>query len=168
MSDYPDSEIRLRSVDRSDLSLLLAHRNTESTRRWLENEFAVTPAQQNAWYEGGGAAGFRIAERGGLPVGLGRIDPSDNNEVLVGLDVFEEFRGKGLGHVIFRAVCVEAEKSGGRLVVWVFTENLAAVSIYRRSGFVEDRNVPVRYLARVILDGDSGETHPYVKLVCDR
>lgn len=158
----------LRSVVESDLPLLRAHRNKESTRRWLEHQSLITEAQQNVWYQGGGAVALRIIEYQGKPIGLARIDSSGANEVLVGLDVFEQYRGMGLGYSLFRLVCSEAAKLGSPLALWVFAENLPAVSIYRKSGFVEDPNFPVRYLPRIAPEGDPDALHPYVKMVLQK
>lgn len=171
-TDWPSAfrveAVRLRLVGEADLPALLEHRNRESTQRWLEYQSLITEVQQNAWYKGGGAAVIRIIEYRGQSMGLGRIDSSCEKEVLVGLDVFEEFRGKGLGHAFFSVVCSEAAKSGSRLALWVFLENQPAVSIYRKADFVEDPNSPVRYLPRCVSAGTAGETHPYVKMVRDK
>jgi GNAT superfamily N-acetyltransferase len=155
---------RLRRVQEGDLAMLLEHRNRGATRRWLENEEPISPEQQRKWYSSGDAECVRIIEYDKLAIGIGRIGLPSQGEVLVGLDIFEGFRGKGFGFPAFCAVCAEAETKSRRLALWVFLENRPAVSIYRRSGFVEDPMTAVRYLPRDLLADSRIKNHAYVKM----
>ena len=159
---------RLRGVREFDLPLLLEHRKKDSTRRWLESQEPVSPVQQLAWFHSGQAELVRVIECDGVAVGIGRIRPSSGGEILVGLDIFECFRGQGLGVPAFIAVCAEAERHDGRLALWVFLDNHPAVAIYGKCGFVEDRTSAIRYLMRSAEGGSGATAHAYVKMIRSR
>lgn len=163
MPDLPT--IALRAVDAGDLPMLLAHRNLESTRRWLEHDASVTEAQQRVWYRNGGADVIRIIECAGKSVGFGRLDAGPSQEVHVGLDIFFAYQGRGLAAPCFREVCMAAATFGRRLALWVFLENKRAVSIYRKSGFVEDVGSSIRWLPRPLVAGNANNEFAYVKMV---
>lgn len=162
-----DGDIQLLPVTASDLMRLLTHRNLESTRRWLENDAPIDEAQQQAWFQGGGAAILRLVSHSGRLVALARLDDRQDDEVYVGLDMFVDFRGQGLATECFKAVCAAASQLGRhvgrRLALWVFLDNHAAVAIYRKCGFIEDTQTPVRWLPRRLVAGT--DMFAYVKMV---
>ena len=141
--------VLFRNVTLQDLTMLCVHRNMVSTRKWLENERLINKVDQLAWFERGGGRDFKIVESDlGQPLGLARIASISDLETQVGFDLFQEFRGKGLGKFIFSRIVELASEQGALLSLWVFVENEAAVKIYKSLGFTFDRTVSPKFLAR--------------------
>ncbi len=143
--------INLVDVLADDLSLLLEHRNSVETRRWLENHREISKADQQRWFSSGAASGFRIIYHQGVKIGLARIScANDSSFCSVGLDIFVDFRGRGLGKAAFSSVINEGTKYRKDLELWVFWENIPARKIYEHYGFVVDGATPVKVFAREI------------------
>lgn len=156
--------IVLREVREEDLVRLMNHRNEWDTRRWLENCRVVTLEDQRRWFETLSRS-CRIAECEGVPVGLVRISQDGMESYLVGCDVFGEFRGRGFGHHLFAAACQRARDYGAKsLSLWVFTENEAAVRIYRRAGFDWDYSTPAMTFYRPQFDVGTPRTWTYARM----
>ena len=93
------------------------------------------------------AQGYQFyASVGDRLVGYGRLErsPFDRAEVgVVALTVTAAFRRKGLGEALLRALLRAALETGPRQV-WlsVRPNNLPAIRLYRKLGFVSDANAP--------------------------
>jgi RimJ/RimL family protein N-acetyltransferase len=152
------------NIKRIDLPLLIDHRNAEGTQKWLELECEITREQQLQWFENGGHKNYRIIKLvGGPRIGLARIKPLDDGMYQIGLDMFEEFRGQGLSTAAFGSLVKYAFRRSKKLELWVFSENSAAVKVYRKCGFVIDESTPPRNLQRSW--GPSGANYAYIRMV---
>ena len=142
----------LRNVTREDLDVLRQHRNNLSTRNWLREQRIISVQDQEVWFNGGGAEGFKIIVCDGLDIGIGRISKStEPGFTSVGLDLFEEFRGLGLGYNAFVNIVASATERRNPLDLWVFIENTRATRIYDKAGFKIDESYPAEVYPRSIL-----------------
>jgi RimJ/RimL family protein N-acetyltransferase len=159
--------ITLREVRESDLELLREHRNDPGTRGWLENSNEISAAQQAKWYQRGGSRGVRIAVLAGSDVGLSRISMDAAAGVaLVGLDIFQQYRGKGLAKSVFYETCNAALAAGaGSLALWVFWDNKPAVRVYRAQSFAIAESEPVKWFVRRFPQGLYPAPHAYIKMI---
>jgi ribosomal protein S18 acetylase RimI-like enzyme len=93
------------------------------------------------------AQGYQFYARAeGRLVGYGRLErsPLERDEVgVVALTVTAAYRRRGLGETLLRALLSAAAATGPRQV-WlsVRPDNLPAVQLYRKLGFVADPNPP--------------------------
>jgi GNAT superfamily N-acetyltransferase len=115
--------------------------------------FSSTLAREQAfpddvWHEraAGGAAGIDrvtfIAEEDGRWIGLATgllADPADSHQAaptLVGMFVDGAARRRGVGVALVERIARWARERGEtRLVLWVASDNKAAIALYRRCGF---------------------------------
>ena len=158
--------ITLRRVGAGDLELLRRHRNDPGTRVWLENCHEITVAEQLAWHDNGGSEGVRIAVLAGEDIGLSRLSMNSAlAEALVGLDIFQRYRSKGLAKSVFYETCREACAAGARrLALWVFWDNEPAVHVYRAQNFVIDESEPVKWFVRQFPQEIRPAPHAYIKM----
>ncbi len=166
-NDASYDPITLREVRESDLELLRAHRNEPGTRVWLENSNEISVAQQAKWYQRGGSKGVRIAVFAGKDVGLSRISMDAAGGVaLVGLDIFQRYRGRALAKSVFYETCNAALAAGaGRLALWVFWDNKPAVQVYRAQSFAIDASEPVKWFVRQFPQEPYPAPHAYIKMI---
>jgi GNAT superfamily N-acetyltransferase len=154
----------LRRVVESDLSMLRRHRNEFSTRKWLESESTISAEAQLQWFNEARHKCHLVLhcqEFGAL--GLARLKPLGCGWVQVGMDLFSAYRGKGLSSRCFSLVIDEASLLGDKLELWVFLDNLPAVKLYKKFGFLRDEATEVRRLAR--LWAPDGQKFPYVRMI---
>ena len=146
--DTSTKTLFLREVQEDDLSMLMEHRNQWETRRWLENAREVTMEGQRIWF-GMSSRSVRIVMEGETPIGLARIACEGPGHYSVGCDVFAEHRGRGLGRPTFDAACNRAIQLGATtLSLWVFVDNLPAVTIYKHAGFDWDHSAAIKIFRR--------------------
>ena len=136
------TEVTWRLIEYEDLPKLLKHRNEPDTRGFLEHGDEITAEQHRNWWNTVVRPDiniYRIAHADGDDVGLIRITDLDRGAGIacVGSDVFSEWRGCGLGHLVFKAACDLAFAKGAskEQYLWVFADNLKAVRIYTKAGF---------------------------------
>ena len=158
--------ISLREIRESDLDLLQQHRNDPGTRAWLEDDSEVSAARLLQWFRDGGSASLRIALSNTVDVGLARLShDAATRTCMVGLDIFKPFRGRGLARPVFRHICETAFAAGARcLTLWVFSDNVAAIRVYRSEGFVLDESEPLKCLIRQFPNDSAPAPHTYVKM----
>ena len=158
--------IALREIREGDLERLRLHRNDPETRAWLEHDSEVSAAQQLHWFRSGGGINMRIALSMGVDVGLARLShDAAARACMVGLDIFKPFRGRGLARPVFRHICETAVAAGARcLTLWVFSDNLPAMRVYRSEGFVLDESEPLKWLIRQFPHEIAPAPHTYVKM----
>lgn len=80
-----------------------------------------------------------VDEIDGAVVGTAGIGYTEHNEqpMLVGMWVRPEARGQGVGkRLIDAAVDWAVSRQAKDIILWVVTENLSAISLYERCGFV--------------------------------
>ena len=158
--------ITLREIREGDLDLLRLHRNAPGTRAWLEDNSEVSAAQQLQWFRNGGSTNMRVALSMGIDVGLARLShDAATRACMVGLDIFKPIRGRGLARPVFRHICETAVAAGARcLTLWVFSDNLPAMRVYRSEGFVLDESEPLKWLIRQFPHEIAPAPHTYVKM----
>jgi ribosomal protein S18 acetylase RimI-like enzyme len=108
---------------------------------------------------GAGCGVHLVAEWDGNIVGSGQLVPWGQNAEIANLVVAPEFRRRGIGRALLTALIDAARERGYRMVeIGAETDNEAALSLYRRLGFVDSRTIRLRsdgaeraliYLARV-------------------
>ena len=101
-----------------------------------------------------------VAEIDGELVGWADIIPEDRETTRhsghLGMGVLKEYRGKGLGTALLQTAMDECWQKGiKRIELEVFTDNQAAISLYRKLGF--ELEGTKRY-ARII-DGEFRDVH---------
>lgn len=152
--------IRCRDVSKTDLPMLLEHRNHPGTRKWLGDDRVKTSKDQEVWFEYGEVRNYQIVEDDDGPIGLLRVKMTIGDECEVGCDVFPWRRGQGFGaRVFFRALLEGLARGARRFRLFVFLDNVAAVKIYERAGFVYDTRWPLEWRMR------EGRPCAYVKMV---
>ncbi len=146
----------IRYLASGDAPALLTYINTLS----LEQTFILfqgeqlTLAQEEAWLQerlAGLEAGDDVtlmAESNGEVVGIAgatRKPLVERHIAVLGLSVAAEFRGRGVGTILFRTLIAEAIANlpGIRLLeLSVFGTNKRAEALYHREGFVEHGRLP--------------------------
>jgi RimJ/RimL family protein N-acetyltransferase len=73
-------------------------------------------------------------------IGSAHLDPSRFGFCEVSLAVAREWRGKGVGSALLTTAIDRARHDGGlhKVILSVFTHNVAAIELYRKVGFVEE------------------------------
>jgi len=130
----------MRVIMEGDLSTLAMHRNNFSTWGNLTSGLPVMPHKQKEWLASLDDKNmYFIAKIDTQDVGLLRITDVDwqNSTACVGLDIFEQQRGKGYASLCFDTLvsyCLY-ELNLHRLWLLVLENNIAAIKIYERAGF---------------------------------
>ena len=140
--------IQFRPITVSDLELLRNHRNKPSTRKWLENESLINEETQRLWFQKGRHTDFLIIRMQDNDVGLARIKKIDAHHIQIGMDLFENYRGKGMASDCFQALIENQPREIRVFELWVFKDNEPALAIYKKSGFIIDKLTEPVYLAR--------------------
>lgn len=128
-------DIRRADLTSDAARSLIAELNAELTGMYPEpgaTHFGLDPAQVA---EGHGA--FVVIHRGGVPVGCGAVRRIDSETAeLKRMYVSPSLRGTGLGRRLVAALEAEARTLGvRRLVLETGTRQLAAIALYRATGF---------------------------------
>ena len=85
---------------------------------------------------GKGARHFLI-EAEGLPVGYFSLAPEEGGVLLSHFYVLSDYRGRGLGKLAMAFIDREVTAMGARKIeLFVLRENIAAVGLYRKNGYV--------------------------------
>jgi len=154
--------LQFRTIVFDDLSKLLEHRNLESTRKWLENESTLTSFEQKVWFESGGANNFKIvSNQDDADIGIVRIKRIDAETIQVGLDLFQEYRGKGFSKLVFNKLIDDLKNQAKIFDLWVFLDNESALKTYKNVGFKFNTNVPVKFFMR---QWSGNKIYPYVNM----
>ena len=138
------SELHIRAASVSDWEALAALRDLpgvragtlrlpfappEQTRRWLEN-LAETDARILAEFN------ERIVGLAGLHRHKGRRQHAAE----LGMSVHDDYRRRGIGKALLKELTEAADRWLGisRIELTVFTDNEAAIALYRQAGFVTE------------------------------
>lgn len=156
-------KIHFKPVELVDIELLRLHRNQPLTHRWLEFEGVITKERQKQWFESGSASSFRLILDGNNKIGVARIKEMPNKFIQVGMDLFEDFRGKKLALLVFHRLIQEFKNSDNSLELWVFLDNTAAVKTYLKSGFIFDTSSPLKFFLRSW--DSSNKAYPYARML---
>lgn len=86
-----------------------------------------------------------VAERGGEVVGCAGLHPNGRlarrqHAMTLGIAVASSAQDQGVGSALMAALCEAADRWLGvlRIELTVFTDNAAAIALYRKFGFVEE------------------------------
>ena len=139
--------VRLRLLDETDLPLTLAWRNQDSVRRWFFYSERITPEQHRAWHaqyaERDDDFVFIIEETERLQKPIGQValyhvdwaaGQAEFGRLLIGEP---EARGQGLAQAATSLLVDTALARWGLREIYleVFTDNVAAMAVYRACGF---------------------------------
>ena len=151
-----DERVRLRLLHADDLPRTLAWRNQDHIRRWFFFSDPLTPQQHAAWFEQYRDRDddfvfiIEDVQAGGIPVGqvaIYHIDWPARRAEFGRLMIGEaSAAGKGLARLATQMVLRIAfeDLALDEVYLEVFTNNLAAISVYEKSGFkVTDQDASV-------------------------
>lgn len=103
---------------------------------------------------------FQIVETGGAPRGSLFLSPHDHHDAAGRLRLFyldPALRGTGLGGRMLDRALDHARAMGlKRMVVSTFTRHAAALALYHRRGFAEERRQPVHAFGQALEQVDLG------------
>ncbi len=133
----------LRSATSADSARLLAWRNDPETRRQSRTVTRVTRSTHDTWLTrvltDPEVRLFIAEDHLGRLLGTGRLDYRGQATAEVNLTVAPEWRGRGVGGRIIRALGREAARLGWtRLVARVKLSNVRSVRAFIADGFVPD------------------------------
>lgn len=150
--------ITLRPITEADQDFLL--RLYGSTREdelkqvpWTDEQKDAFVRQQFAaqhawWTEHYGGASFDVVLAGGEPVGRLYVDRWEAEIRIVDVAVSPEWRGRGIGERLIRAVFAEGDAAGKPVSIHVEQYNRAR-RLYERLGFEYRETAPGVYLLMV-------------------
>jgi RimJ/RimL family protein N-acetyltransferase len=131
--------VRLRPALSSDAVILWRWRNDPQTRAASFSGGAVGLAEHEQWLQDTLSRADRrlyVAHAEGRDVATARLDVQ-GTEAAVSLTVAPEWRGRGIGTHVLRALVAEAFGAAGlrRLVARVKPDNAASRAAFERAGF---------------------------------
>jgi L-phenylalanine/L-methionine N-acetyltransferase len=140
----PASAICVRSCEPADFEALAAIMNLPGVRHGTLSTGWRTPESLGAWFNGFLPGSIVLcAEVDGRIVGQSALMTAQARRAhcgSVGFMVHDAFQGRGVGSALMAAIVDYADKSLGlrRLELEVYTDNAAAIALYRKFGFVEE------------------------------
>ena len=158
--------IQFRPITVSDLELLRNHRNKPSTRKWLENESIINKETQRLWFQKGDHTDFLIIRKQDNDVGLARIKKINIHHIQIGMDLFENYRGKGMASDCLQALIKNQPQEIRVFELWVFQDNKPALAIYKKSGFIIDKLTEPVFLPRSW--DKTQKNYTYIKMLLHR
>jgi GNAT superfamily N-acetyltransferase len=105
----------------------------EQKRAFLESQFALQRHHYRTYYPG---TDWRVLEQNGEPAGRLYVDRQAKELLVIDISLLPEWRGRGIGTVLMRAVIAEARDAGKVVTIAVEKFN-PAQRLYRRLGFHE-------------------------------
>ena len=131
--------VRLRPALSSDAVTLWRWRNDPQTRAASFSDGAVERAEHERWLQdtlGRTDRRLYVAQADGRDVATARLDVQGTDAV-VNLTVAPEWRGRGIGTHVLRALVAEAFEGAGlrRLVARVKPDNAASRAAFEHAGF---------------------------------
>jgi ribosomal protein S18 acetylase RimI-like enzyme len=100
---------------------------------FLESQFAAQRRHYLAYHA---SAAFDVLEAAGSPAGRLYLDRGPDDLLIVDISLLPEWRGRGIGTALIRAVFAEASAAGKGVTISVEKFN-PAQGLYRRLGFRE-------------------------------
>lgn len=100
---------------------------------FLESQFALQRHHYLTYYA---TTDWGVLEHGGVPAGRIYVDRQQQTLLVVDISLLPEWRGRGVGTALMRAVCDEARISDKTVTIAVEKFN-PAQRLYRRLGFRE-------------------------------
>jgi UDP-2,4-diacetamido-2,4,6-trideoxy-beta-L-altropyranose hydrolase len=131
------SEISLRAARSEDCSLLYSWQRHPNTRRHAREAQPPTWEQHCRWFESRIAHAddrFMVMEAAGQPVGVVRLDPSDDfGDLEVSIYLSPDHYGKGYAQAGLRAAHALSPETA--LVAFIKPENTRSLKLFARAGF---------------------------------
>ncbi len=135
--------VSLRPVEETDLEVLRALRNEQSTWENLTDITLITAEQQKQWFQSIGTSFTRryfvACSESHAFWGMVRMDEIDtiNNSCRVGCDILPELRGRGYGSKVMDVILKYCFDYLNMHRVWlaVASFNLVASKMYAKKGF---------------------------------
>lgn len=130
-------------VSDKSVARVLAHRNGKDTWTNLTDSSPIFQNQQRKWLESMGPKNmyFEVTYNTNF-IGIARITDVNyaNSNACVGLDIYEKQRGDGHGSNVFPIIVKYCFGTLNLKRLWLLTreDNMAAIKIYMKSGFVEE------------------------------
>ena len=98
----------------------------EKVLHWVRNKIIECIGSYTCVYLSGKKAGYF------------RFVPNNNNMELDDLYILPQFRGRGIGTTILQNCCLQTTQP---IMLYVFTQNTRAITLYKRMGFHIQNNV---------------------------
>ena len=140
--------IKLIGLEKEHLSYLLKWRNDPEVQRWIFQKWPLSLAEQEKWFNSYlGNERYKILtiyhESDKKNIGYIRLASIDyqNSSVEIGGDIGErEYRGKGIGKIMYREALKLAfdELNMNRVYLHVLEDNEVAINLYTKIGFKKD------------------------------
>lgn len=133
--------IFLRPARLDDAELLYRIRTDPATEVASFRPGPATMADHLEWLEDvltmpAGRVALYVAERGGVPVGTGRLDRMDDGNAEVSITIAPEARGKGFAVPLLRALHGEAKRLGyARVVAEIKGSNVVSLRAFLSAGY---------------------------------
>jgi RimJ/RimL family protein N-acetyltransferase len=137
----PEFQIEAKLLQESDLEWARQMRNTDSTRLFLGDSSIISSQEQQKWFsdlQTNTKSCRLIIWQNNQRIGIIRLDFIDrqNNSICIGMDIAEEFRGKGLAKITYKQLIPHLFSIGfHRLWLFVLAFNNIAIRLYQDLGF---------------------------------
>ena len=134
-------EVQSRPARPTDVRLYFEWANDPQTRQQSFNAEPISWENHEAWFA------RKMADPNALllvfdtddnvPVGQVRFEKQANGEVIIGVSVDKDFRGRGLASVLIREACTDCRVKWGNVPVtaYIKPENVASVRAFGKAGF---------------------------------
>lgn len=139
------TQISIKKVTENHIEFLRQLRNNDQIIELVGDGKEITTEQQEDWWErycrGKCKTQIGIIYYGRLPVGYVnyKID-KENKSIEIGVTIHPFYWGKGIATEIYQDILskVELKKPEYIVKLWVYNDNIRAVDLYKRLGFVID------------------------------
>jgi len=139
-------KIRLRAVEYEDLDFLYQLRQDEEIINNLFSPMPVSRSEQNDWFEKMKTDLTQkvliVEDNLSHTIGCVRLTNIDhfNQKIEIGADIVQEYRGRGWGANLYKAVCnyCFCYFNMRRIYLYVFESNAKAINLYEKMGFVTE------------------------------
>lgn len=138
--DSRAADIAVRPLEERDFeSVLLLFDAVAAEKLWIGTEPGFDPERHRAvWRKqlhGDDAAAF-VATHGGRVIGYAGTNPHDEYGVILGILIYEQYRGLGVGaRLLDRTIEWARERGLAEISLLVFAHNERAIALYRNRGF---------------------------------
>jgi len=118
--------------------------------RWLATQPSTGEAELELRFSGGMKRGIEylvLEDEDGAIVGAAGLHPGEGDRIFaLGMWLLAELRGRGLGRKLLEAGLETAWREGAlKVELEVFTDNVAAIELYRSAGFAVEDVLTDRY-----------------------
>ncbi|RFU48134.1 GNAT family N-acetyltransferase [Paraburkholderia sp. DHOC27] len=143
-ADANAPRIVVRACEPSDMAAVAEIMNQPGVRRGTLTLGHRTKESMTAWFtrlpHGGVVLCAELDGRVVAHAGLAVAPPRRAHSAEIGISVHDAYQGRGVGRALFGALVAHADRSLGlrRIELTVFTDNAAAIALYRSFGFVEE------------------------------